>query len=132
MLEAIFEIIFWFVGELVLEIVVEVFVELGFHGTADKVSRGAKNRILVGAAYTIFGAVLGFASLYIFPKIAFANPIVPVLYFVASPIIAGFALTTVSWIIDRGIGNSRWFQFDKFIFGILFALGYSLLRVAFG
>ena len=132
MIEVIFEIIFGFVGELVLEIVVSGFVELGFHGTAGRISRGARNRLFVGAAYAVFGAVLGFASLYIFPKVRFANPLLPLLYFVISPIIAGFALTTVSWLIDRGIGNSRWFQLDKFVFGIVFAIGYSLSRVIFG
>jgi len=132
MIEAIFEVIFSFVGELVLEIVAEVLLELGFHGTADRVSRGTKNRFLLGLAYALFGGVLGFASLYIFPKIEFANAVLPVLYFIASPLIAGFALTTVSWILDRGIGNSKWFQLDKFVFGVVFAMSYSLSRVLFG
>ena len=132
MLEAIFEIIFGFVGELVLELVVEVLVEFGLHKTAGRLSDSFRNRTFVGFAYTLFGVILGFASLYVFPKVAFGSVVIPTLYFIVSPIIAGFSLTTVSWLIDRGIGNSKWFKWDKFIFGVLFALGYSMSRVFFG
>ena len=50
MVEAIFEIIFGFIGELVLEIVVEVLVEFGFHGTAERVSDSFRSRTFVGLA----------------------------------------------------------------------------------
>ena len=132
MLEAIFEIIFGFVGELVLELVVEVLVEFGLHKTAGRLSDSFRSRTFVGFAYTLFGVILGFASLYVFPEVAFGSAVIPTLYFIVSPIIAGFSLTTVSWLIDRGIGNSKWFKWDKFIFGVLFALGYSMSRVFFG
>lgn len=132
MIEAIFEIVFGFVAELVLEIVGEILIELGFHGTAEKLSNKTRSRFFLGAAYSIFGAILGFLSLYLFPKIIFANRLIPILYFVISPIIAGFSLTIVSWLINRGIRPVNWFEFDKFAFGVLFALAYSLSRVVFG
>jgi hypothetical protein len=132
MLEALFEILFSFVMELVVEIVGEVLIELGFHATAEKLSSKARSRVILGGAYAIFGAVLGFLSLYIFPKIVFANRLLPILYFIVSPIIAGFSLTFVSWLINRGIRPVRLFEFDKFAFGVLFALAYSLSRVIFG
>jgi len=132
MLEAIFEIIFGFVGELVLEIVVEMLVEFGFHSTAGRLSESFRSRTFVGFAYAVFGAILGALSLLVFPNIQFGFALIPTLYFIVSPIIVGLALTTVSWLIDRGIGNSQWFKWDKFIFGVLFALGYSLSRVFFG
>ncbi len=132
MIEALFEILFSFIAELALEIAGEVLIELGFHATAEKLSNKARNRFVVGGAYAIFGAVLGFLSLYIFPKIVFANRLIPVLYFVISPIIAGFSLTIVSWLINRGIRPVGLFELDKFVFGVLFALAYSLTRVVFG
>ena len=132
MIEAIFEIFFGFIGELVLEIVVEVLVEVGFHNTAERVSDSFRSRTFVGLAYTVFGVILGALSLWVFPKISFDIALIPVLYFIVSPIIAGFSLTTASWLIDRGIGNSSWFKWDKFLFGVVFALGYSLSRVFFG
>ncbi|NOT47892.1 MAG: hypothetical protein HOP17_09120 [Acidobacteria bacterium] len=132
MIEALFEAIFSFVLELALELVGEVLVELGFHSTVEKLSDKASNRILLGTAYTIFGAILGFVSLFVFPKIVFSSPMIPISYFLVSPVVAGFSLTTVSWVINRGIRPVSWFAFDKFAFGVVFALGYSLSRITFG
>jgi len=132
MLEAILEIIVSFLGELVLEILVEILTELGFHSTAEKVSNKARSRLFLGGAYMLFGAALGYVSLFIFPKISFGNYVIPILYFIFSPIIAGFALSIVSWLINRGIRPVSWFEFDKFVFGVLFAVAYSLSRVSFG
>jgi hypothetical protein len=132
MLEVILEIIFYSLGELVLELICEGLVELGFHSTAEKMSNKARNRWVLGGAYTLFGAAIGYASLFVFPKIAFANSVVPILYFVVSPIVAGFALSIVSWLINRGIRPVSWFELDKFVFGVLFAVAYSLSRVALG
>ena len=132
MIEAIFELIFSFVGEFVLELVLESLVELGFHGTAERISSKAKSRLFLGAAYAVFGGVLGAASLFIFPKIEFASGILPALYFVVSPILAGFSLSIVSYLINQGIRPVRWFEWDKFFFGVFFAIAYALARVLFG
>lgn len=132
MIEAIFELIFSFVGEFILEVVLESLVELGFHGTAERISNRARSRLWMGGAYTIFGGVLGFASLFIFPKIDFASALLPVLYFIVSPILAGFSLTIVSYLINQGIRRVSWFEWDKFISGVLFAVAYSVARVIFG
>ena len=132
MIEAIFELIFSFVGEFVLELVLESLVELGFHGTAERISSKAKSRLIVGGAYAVFGGVLGFASLFIFPKISFTSSVIPVLYFLVSPILAGFSLTSVSYLINQGIRPVKWFEWDKFFFGVFFAVAYALARVLFG
>ena len=132
MLEAIFELLFGFIAELVLETVGEVLLELGFHETAGAISSGTGSKILLGSVYAIGGGVLGWLSLLMFPKMVFAHGGFAVFYFVVSPIVAGFVLMTVSWLIDRGINNSGWFQPVKFVFGVMFALGYSLSRVFFG
>jgi hypothetical protein len=131
-MEVILEIIFGFIGELILEIIGEALIEVGFHGTAERLSNRSRNRLLIGGAYAGFGAVLGFLSLYLFPKIIFANSVLPILYFIFSPIIAGLSLTTVSWIINRGMRPVSWFELDKFTFGIVFALGYAVSRLLFG
>ena len=132
MIELIVELVFGFIGELALELILEVLVELGFHGTAERISSKARSRFFVGGAYVIFGAVLGGLSLLIFPKIEFASSVLPALYFVASPIFAGLSLTTVSYFINRGIRPVRWFEWDKFLFGVLFAVAYAVGRVFLG
>jgi hypothetical protein len=131
MIEAIFELIFGFVAELVLETIGEILIEIGFHKTAGAISGGTWNKILLAIIYAVFGGVLGWLSLLIFPKMVFPNAAFSIFYFVVSPIFAGFALMTVSWLIDRGINNSRWLQPSKFVCGVVFALGYSLSRLAF-
>ncbi|MGD9628422.1 MAG: hypothetical protein AB7V18_04185 [Pyrinomonadaceae bacterium] len=132
MIEAVLELIFGVVGELLLEIVVEVLVEIGFHGTAERLSSKARSRVFVGLAYALFGAVLGFASLCVFPRMNFGDRLVPAVYFILSPIVAGLSLTTVSWMINRGIRPVRWFELDKFAFGVVFAAAYSISRLIFG
>lgn len=132
MLEAIVEIIFGFVWELLFELVVEVLVEFGFHGTAERLSSRAKSRVFVGFAYAFFGTILGAVSVLFFPKIEFANAVIPMFYFIVSPIIAGLSLTTVSYFINKDTRPVRWFELDKFTFGVLFAVAYALARVIFG
>lgn len=131
MIETIFELLFGFVAELVLETIGEALLEFGFHKAAGTISDGAWNKILTGLVYAVGGGVLGWFSLLIFPKMVFANAAFSIFYFIVSPIFAGFALMTVSWLIDRGINNSRWLQPAKFAFGVVFALGYSVSRLIF-
>ena len=132
MIEAIFELLFSFIGEFILELALESLVELGFHNAAERISNKVRNRFFVGAVYTIFGGILGFASLFIFPKFEFATAVLPALYFVVSPILAGFSLSYVSYLINQGIRPVSWFEWDKFFFGVFFAIAYSLARVIFG
>jgi len=131
MIEAIFELVFGFLAELVLETIGEVLIEIGFHKTAGAISGEKWNTILLAIIYAVFGGVLGWLSLLIFPKMVFPNVAVLSFYFIVSPIFAGFALMSVSWLIDRGINNSRWLRPSKFVCGVVFALGYSLSRLAF-
>ena len=132
MIEAIFELVISFIGEFILELILESLVELGFHGAAERISNKVRNGLLVGTVYTIFGGILGFASLFIFPKIEFASAVLPALYFLVSPILAGFSLSYVSFLINQGIRPVSWFERDKFLFGVFFAIAYSLARVTFG
>jgi hypothetical protein len=110
MIEAIFELIFSFVGEFILELVLESLVELGFHGAAERISNKVRNRFFVGTVYALFGGILGFASLFIFPKIEFASVVLPALYFLVSPVLAGFSLSFVSYLINQGIRPASWFE----------------------
>ena len=132
MIEAIFELIFGFIWEFLLELVLETLVEVGFHGAAERLSNRARSRFFIGGAYLVFGGILGYASLWLFPKMEFAYAVLPLLYFFFSPILAGFSLTTVSYLINRGIRPVNWFEWDKFFFGVMFAMAYSISRVIFG
>lgn len=132
MIEAIFEIIFGFIAELVLEFIAEAFIELGFESVAAKFSNRTRSRIFAFFLYGIAGMILGGLSVYFFPKIEFANPLIPTLYFIVSPIIAGVSLSIVSYFIVRDTRPVSWFEWDKFLCGVLFAGMYALSRVFLG
>jgi hypothetical protein len=128
----ILEIIIELALELGLEIVGEGLVELGFHSTAERLSKGKRNKLIVGSVYVVAGIVLGALSLLIFPLIVFDSILIVVTYFLVMPLFVGLSLSIVSWIINRGIHDVRHFEMDKIICGILFALAYSITRVLFG
>lgn len=126
------EIILELVGEVLFELVAEVLLELGFHGTAEKVSgRGKGSRWLIGLAYFIFGAVVGWLSLFIFPPFMLPETWMVIAYLIISSLAAGIVLSLVSWLINRGIRPVNPFELDKFLFGVVFALAYASSRVLF-
>lgn len=131
-MEIIFELIFGVVIETVLALVGEVLVELGFHSVAEKFADSTWKRFLTGFAYAVFGIALGAFSLLFLPKVSFGGRVIPVIYFVLSPIVAGVALCLVNWIIHRGIDQVRFFQLAKFLYGAIFVLAFSSTRAVFG
>ncbi len=131
-MEIILEFVIGFVIEIVLALVGEVLVELGFHSAAERFSDSTWKRVITGFGYVVFGALLGWLSLYFLPKLQFENRSFVLIYFVLSPIIAGIALCVVNWIIHRGIERVPFFQLTKFLYGAFFVLAYSVTRALLG
>lgn len=128
----LFEIVFELIGELLFELVAEVLLELGFHGTAEKISGRVKgSRWLIGLAYFVFGGVVGWLSLFIFPPFLLPQTWMVIAYLIISSLAAGIMLSLVSWLINRGIRPVNPFELDKFLFGVVFALAYATARVVF-
>ena len=128
----ILAIIFELGLELSVELVAEVLVELGFHSTAERLSGRKRNLFVAGAAYAFFGSVLGALSLYVLPLVVIESGVMALIYFVLAPLAAGFGLSFVSWIINRGIRPVRLFELQKFVFGVLFASSFSWVRTLIG
>lgn len=131
-MEIIVEFIFGFIAEIVLTIVGEAFVELGFHSVAHRLGERFWRRAFLAAIYATGGFILGALSLKLLPVMIFGNRAFAVLYFILAPIVAGLALCLVSWIIDRGINDRAFFDLTKFIYGVTFALVFSITRTIFG
>jgi hypothetical protein len=128
----LFEIVFELIGELLFGLVGEVLSELGFHGTAEKISvRGKGSRWLIGLAYFVFGGAVGWLSLFIFPPFLLPETWMVIAYLIISSLAAGIMLSLVSWLINRGIRPVKPFELDKFLFGVVFALAYATSRVLF-
>ena len=128
-MEAILGAIFELVLTFVIEIVAEVIGELGFHSLAAVLERSGKSRILVGFGYSILGGILGGLSVLIVPEPMLRSGAVKILYFALSPILLGFSLCVISWLID----GRRYpiLSLEKFLFGAVFALAYSGARLFF-
>ena len=131
-MEIIFEIIFGFVGEVLLAVIGESLVELGLDAITELPGGKWGKRIFYGFLYTVAGFALGALTLQFVPLITFGNRSIPILYFIFSPIVAGLALCFVSWVINRGIEDRPFFQGEKFANGAIFALAFTLTRSMFG
>jgi hypothetical protein len=131
-MEIIFEIVFGFLAELFLAVFGEALAEFGLHAISEAPNTRPWRRVLVGFLYAAGAVGLGILSLQFFPLLVFQNCAIPVLHFVFSPILAGLALCFVSWAINRGINQTGFFQLQKFVYGVTFALSFSVTRALFG
>ena len=132
-MEVIFEIIFYFLAELLVTVIGEALAELGFHGLSKSVSDGAWRRVFIGFLYAVAGLVLGALSLKLIPLLVIGGTAASIAYFVIAPVLAGLSLCLVNWLMNYGIDDrAPFFQRKKFIYGVLFALVFSLTRSAFG
>ena len=132
-MEIVFEIIFGLLGELLLSVLGEALVELGFHSLAEAPSGKLSRRFFVGLLYSVGGVILGALSLKVIPLLVFGNSAIGIAYFIVAPLLAGLALCFVNWLMNRGIDErAGFFQVKKFIYGVLFALMFSLTRATFG
>lgn len=124
LLAALAEILFEFIIQILLEVGVELFkIKL--------VDRDYENPVLSGAIYSGLGSILGALSILAFPAIIVQNYGLKAVNFIFSPILLGFALCLISWLVSRRAKGEKIFAIDKFIFGILFAAMFSLTRFVF-
>ena len=131
-MEIIGEIIFGFLAEIVITVVGEAFVELGFHSLAERLGQRFWKRVFVGSLYAVGALALGALSLKVLPVMVFSSGAIAIVYFIFAPIVAGFAMCFVSWIINRGIDDRGFFVPTKFAYGVIFACVFSVTRTIFG
>lgn len=131
-MEIIFEIFFQFIFEVIIEIVAQILIELGFESLAGPLkTKIERNPALAAVGYILFGLILGFSSLLVFPEAIIKSQIMKVFNFIFSPFLIGFFLCFFSWIMERRKNKEGIFDMEKFIFGFLFALSYSVVRAFF-
>src|SRR4051794_3407443 len=118
MLAAIAEAILQVVFELVLEILAEIFGEVLIAGF----ERIKENAVLsAGAgvvAYALFGAVFGWLSTLVVSEHFIRNSNIRIANIILSPIILGFTLCVIGWIMPRGNFERRFFRINRFIAGV--------------
>jgi hypothetical protein len=128
-MEIIFEILFQFVGELLLQVVFEVLAELGLRNAREPFKK-PPNPLLAAVGYVLFGAIAGALSLWAFPALFIASHSGQLVNLVFTPIIAGATMTLLgAWRRRR---DQDLIRLDKFAYGFLFALAMALVRFNFG
>lgn len=131
-MELIVELIIGFVAEIVLTIFGEALVELGLHSVTEGTGGKRWKGFFFALLYAIAAFIAGYLSLIVMPLVVFGNQAAGVIYAIVAPVIAGFGLCFVSWIIDRGINDRGFFQIKKFAYGVLFALVFTISRSLHG
>jgi hypothetical protein len=123
------EIVFEFLGELLLQVFAEVLFEIGLHSLAAPFAK-RPNPYLASVGYVLFGALAGALSLWLFPSLFIASHVARIANVVATPVIAGVAMTAIgAW---RGRRGQEAVLLDRFAYGYLFALVMALVRLRFG
>jgi len=128
-MEVLFELLFQFVGEILLQVVAEVLFELGLRSLGAPFSK-APNPYLATIGYVLFGAIAGALSLWAFPALFIHSPAGRIINVVVTPLVAGGAMTAIgAWRTAKG---QRTILLDRFAYGFLFALVMALVRLRFG
>lgn len=124
-MEFIFEIIFQFLGEILLQLGFEFFAELGVHSLADTVKR-PKNPVLSTIGFVLLGAMAGGISLLIFPTSPISNPAFRKINLLVTPVAVGGVMMLI------GRQRDKWGQnlvrLDRFGYAFVFALAMAIIR----
>ena len=124
-MEFIFEVIFQFVGEILLQLCFQLLAELGVHSLADPFRR-PRNPALLTVGFILWGAIAGGISLLIFPSSPIANPMLRQINLIATPVAAGLAMMMVGKARLRK--GQTLVRLDRFGFAFVFAFAMALVR----
>ena len=135
--------------EIIVELILELLLALAFEGAFEGVFRkifggkedaegsaegGPKRRKELGpipsaALYVSIGAFLGWVSLFLKPEHMLSDPMSSYINLALSPIFAGACMMALGSL--RKKHGRRVLRMDKFFYGYLFALAFSLMRFLF-
>ena len=124
-MEFVFEIVFQFLGELLLQALFELLAELGFRGLADTLRR-PRHPALSALGFTLWGLLAGGISLLIFPASYIHEPLLRAANLVLTPVALGFAMMLLGRIrLKKGQDLVR---LDRFGYALTFAFAMALVR----
>lgn len=120
-MEFIAELLF----EFIIQVVGEALFELGLHSMAEPL-RKPPNPWLAAVGYLLFGLVFGGISLWLLPHHMIASTIGRWINLLLTPLGVGVCMSWLgAWRSRRG---QTLLRIDRFSYGYLFALCFSLVR----
>lgn len=124
-MEALFEIVFQFAGEILLQMAMQCLAELGAHSLHDTI-KTTRNPILSTIGFALWGALLGAISLLIFSRSPIADIHVREINLLVTPLIAG--ATTALIGRARARRGQDLVRLDRFGYAFVFALAMAIVR----
>ncbi len=119
------EVLLQWLVELIVQVLGEVLVEAGLQSVAEPFRREPRPAVAV-IGYTLFGLVLGAASLLLVHQHMMPDGPWRWINLMVTPVAAGFVMTQVgAWRQRRGQPVLR---IDRFAYGYLFALAFAAVR----
>lgn len=124
-MEFLFEIVFQFVGEILLQIGFEVLAELGQHRLSNRL-RKPRDPILSTIGFILCGAIAGGISLLILPASPIRNPDLRMINLIVTPVIASAVMMLIGRLRDRK--GQDLVRLDRFGYAFVFAFSMALVR----
>ncbi|WP_260928177.1 hypothetical protein [Novosphingobium sp. 9] len=124
-MEFLFEILFQFIGEIVLQFLVGVCFELGLRGLA-RVLRWVPTPPIAAAWITLGGVAAGGISLLILPHSALHAPVLRLVNLAVTPTLAGAMMMGLGRF--RARKGQALVRLDRFGYAFLFAFAMALTR----
>lgn len=125
-MELIFEVIFQFVGEILLQLTVQVLSEMGLRSLASSFTR-PRNRVFSTIGFILWGALFGGFSLLVYPTAAIHDPQLRVVNLAVTPVAVGGAMALLGKFRDRK--GQDLVALDEFFYAFLFAFCMTLVRL---
>ena len=123
----------------ILEVLLEVLIQGGAGALGEVLARVLKKPSAdfqsvhpwwAAAGYAVFGAVMGFVSLLIFPTLMIQSPLLRMASVVASSLLTGASMAALgAWRRKKGQAIMR---MDTFAYGVYFGFAMALVRYFWG
>lgn len=121
----IFELLFQFLGEILLQLVFECLAELGLRGLGQTLRRPT-SPTLATVGFVLWGAIAGGISLLVFPHSPISNPDYRMVNLIVTPLVAGLVMTLIGR--KRSKAGMTIVALDRFAYAFTFAFFMAVIR----
>lgn len=127
-MEALFEILFQFLGEFLLQLLFEGLTDIGF-GLFDKTAANTPRPILWALGFLLLGTLAGGISLLILPHSMVTTPLLRVINVIGTPVLVSACMLVIgNWRAAKGREPVK---LDRFSNAFCFAFAMALVRFAY-